>query len=210
MVHFDANGGIGTMTSQLFLNGFALPLKANQFTRSGYEFIGWADSPMGDVLYTDGQVVKNLADGIVQYTVYLYAIWDEPCPDGTWQDGDKCVSCPDGYTSDQNNPDTSINKCYKECETSCVRRECPPNASCVYSDSDIKNKQYYGSTSCTSYDTLWCETSITSCEPNYTMVDLSDLNINIDIILSCNTYGEDEYDGMHVNPTDPDDTFPGD
>ena len=183
-------------------------LRRNEFRCGLKRFMGWSTRTIGDVLYTDGQVVKNLADGMMQYTVYLYAIWDEPCPAGTWQDGDKCVPCPDGYTSDQNNPDTSINKCYKECETSCVRRECPPNASCVYSDSDIKNKQYYGSTSCTSYDTLWCETSITSCEPNYTMVDLSDLNINIDIILSCNTYGEDEYDGMHVNPTDPDDILP--
>lgn len=42
------------------------------FIREGYEFAGWALSANGDVVYTDGQMIQNLAD-IGQVT--LYAQW---------------------------------------------------------------------------------------------------------------------------------------
>ena len=49
-------------------------LTSNGFTKTGYRFIGWSTSPNGDVVYSDGQNVKNLTatDG---GTVNLYAQW---------------------------------------------------------------------------------------------------------------------------------------
>ena len=73
-VHFDANGGSGTMNDQAFTYGEAKALTANTFTREGYVFLGWSTTPSGNVVYTDGQSVSNLTitNGA---TVTLYAQW---------------------------------------------------------------------------------------------------------------------------------------
>ncbi len=72
-VVFDSNGGSGSMVSQQLIYDDPLTaLTNNTFIREGYEFAGWALSANGDVVYTDGQMIQNLAD-IGQVT--LYAQW---------------------------------------------------------------------------------------------------------------------------------------
>src|SRR5574344_1783182 len=71
MVTFNANGGVGTMSSQSFATGVAQALTANVFTRSGYTFLGWAaESDATKAAYTDGQSVTMTADAT------LYAGWN--------------------------------------------------------------------------------------------------------------------------------------
>jgi uncharacterized repeat protein (TIGR02543 family) len=74
-VTFNANGGEGTMSSQIYTYGVEQALSANAFTRFGYTFKGWAKSSTGSVVYTDGQSVKNLTS--TGGTIYLYAIWEK-------------------------------------------------------------------------------------------------------------------------------------
>ena len=73
-VEFVANGGVGVMADQTMVYDSPAALSANAFVYDGYEFAGWATSPEGGVVYTDGQVVSNLASeqGDV---VTLYAKW---------------------------------------------------------------------------------------------------------------------------------------
>ena len=75
-VHFDPNGGTGTMVDQNFVvGGSAKPLSPNQFTRTNYVFKGWNTAPDGTgTHYDDEQAVNNLSttDGDV---VTLYADW---------------------------------------------------------------------------------------------------------------------------------------
>ena len=75
-VHFDANGGEGSMTNESFTYGIEKALTANAFTRTGYTFAGWATSANGAKVYDDEESVSNLTatnDG----TVDLYAKWTE-------------------------------------------------------------------------------------------------------------------------------------
>ena len=70
-IHFEANGGDGSMAYVEMKFGEYAHLPANTFTREGYVFIGWSDSPDGEVLYIDSAEYKMGADP--DYT--LYAIW---------------------------------------------------------------------------------------------------------------------------------------
>ena len=74
-VRFNANGGTGSMSNETFTYGQSKALTANAFTKSGYRFAGWATSPDGDVVYTDGETVSNLT-GEDSATVDLYAVWE--------------------------------------------------------------------------------------------------------------------------------------
>ena len=72
-VHFDANGGTGTMSDESFTYDQAKALTANSFTRTGYTFLGWStNSSAVTPTYSDEQSVSNLAPS---GTVTLYAIW---------------------------------------------------------------------------------------------------------------------------------------
>ena len=75
-VHFDPNGGTGTMDDQTFaVDGSAKPLSPNQFTRTNYVFRGWNTKADGTgTHYDDEEAVNNLSttDGDV---VTLYADW---------------------------------------------------------------------------------------------------------------------------------------
>ena len=75
-VHFDANGGTGTMANQKFLIGDAArPLTQNAYTRANYEFRGWNTQPDGSgVHYDDLQSVSDLSI-IEDDVVTLYAEW---------------------------------------------------------------------------------------------------------------------------------------
>ncbi len=51
------------------------PLAANTYTRTGYEFLGWATAAQASsITYTDGQSVKNLTD-VNSEVVELFAVW---------------------------------------------------------------------------------------------------------------------------------------
>ena len=73
-VRFNANGGTGSMSNQNFTYDVAQNLTSNAFTRSGYDFEGWATSENGAVVYTNEQNVSNLSstNGDI---VDLYAKW---------------------------------------------------------------------------------------------------------------------------------------
>ncbi|MEA4895928.1 MAG: InlB B-repeat-containing protein, partial [Oscillospiraceae bacterium] len=74
-VHFNANGGTGSMADQSFTYGTAHNLTANSMTRMGYSFAGWSDSPMATTAtYQDNQSVSNLTS-IKDAIVTLYAVW---------------------------------------------------------------------------------------------------------------------------------------
>ena len=55
-VHFDPNGGTGTMSNQEFLyNGSETPLSKNTFTRTNYVFKGWNTQPDGSGIHYDDE-----------------------------------------------------------------------------------------------------------------------------------------------------------
>ena len=74
-VTYNANGGTGLMTNSEHTYGVAKNLDANTFTRAGHNFMGWATSSDGPVVYADHESVINLsdADGAI---VTLYAVWE--------------------------------------------------------------------------------------------------------------------------------------
>ena len=74
-VHFDANGGEGTMADQVFVFDEAQLLRHNAFTRDGYNFTGWNTEAAGSgTSYSDRQNVSDLTT-TVGATVTLYAQW---------------------------------------------------------------------------------------------------------------------------------------
>ena len=69
-VTFNANGGEGTMAVQSFTRGTAQAIAANQFTRAGYKFVGWAlSADAGVPKYTDQESVR------FSVATTLYAVW---------------------------------------------------------------------------------------------------------------------------------------
>lgn len=73
-IHYDANGGEGSMANTSCTYGTAQALAANVFTYGGYIFAGWAAASDGGVAYSDGQSVTNLATAEGE-AVTLYAVW---------------------------------------------------------------------------------------------------------------------------------------
>ena len=73
-VAFDANGGTNSMSSQSFMYNVAQNLFGNFFSRTNYEFVGWATSADGPKVYDDEQSVNNLT-ATSGATVTLYAKW---------------------------------------------------------------------------------------------------------------------------------------
>ena len=73
-VHFDANGGTGTMNDQDFTYGDPpVALTTNAFSKTGYMFMGWNTAADGSgTSYEDEELVQNLSN--VQHDVVtLYA-----------------------------------------------------------------------------------------------------------------------------------------
>lgn len=70
-LHFDANGGEGTMGDLTYTHGQDQSLTKCGFTRSGYDFLGWATAENGNVAYHDQQSLS-----ITQDTT-LYAVWKQ-------------------------------------------------------------------------------------------------------------------------------------
>ena len=76
-VVYNANGGNGTMSNSTHTYDTAKALSANQFTRTGYTFLGWSESDDAtSPTYTDGQSVRNLATANGA-TVTAYAVWEK-------------------------------------------------------------------------------------------------------------------------------------
>ena len=73
-VNFHANGGEGTMQPQQFTLKEEKALTKNAFTKTDYEFLGWATESDGTVVYTDEQTVSELGqehgDVIDLYAVF--------------------------------------------------------------------------------------------------------------------------------------------
>ena len=81
VLHYDANGGTGTMEDQTFPHGQAHPLEKCAFSREGYRFVGWATKSAGEVKYGDQKSIK-LGEEFPNLTndndvVTLYAVWEE-------------------------------------------------------------------------------------------------------------------------------------
>ena len=80
-VVFNANGGTGTMNSQVISSGVATNLSTNAFTRTSYVFTGWNTAPDGSGTdYSDAQSVTDIASRGT--TIVLYAQWEEVCASG--------------------------------------------------------------------------------------------------------------------------------
>ena len=75
-VRFEANGGEGTMTDQMFTYAQGQNLSSNLFTKGGYTFTGWCTVPggVGGTTYPDGAYVNNLTEEN-NSIVLLYAQW---------------------------------------------------------------------------------------------------------------------------------------
>jgi uncharacterized repeat protein (TIGR02543 family) len=70
VVHFDANGGEGTMSNQSFQPGVSQALTANAFTREGYTFTGWNTAADGS-----GTSYTNQENIYITSSMTLYAQW---------------------------------------------------------------------------------------------------------------------------------------
>ena len=70
-LHFNANGGAGTMGDLTYTHGQDQSLTKCGFTRAGHDFLGWATAANGDVEYHDQQSLS-----ITQDTT-LYAVWKQ-------------------------------------------------------------------------------------------------------------------------------------
>ena len=68
-ISFDANGGQGSMDSVEVEPNSSVTLPSCTFTRTGYEFAGWALSSTGVVVYSDEQTITPTA------SMTLYAVW---------------------------------------------------------------------------------------------------------------------------------------
>ena len=78
-VNFNANGGSGSMSSQVFEKGVPQTLNFNTFTRTGYGFTGWNTKADGSgTSYTNGQTITPTSN------LTLYAQWKTSIPGTTF------------------------------------------------------------------------------------------------------------------------------
>jgi uncharacterized repeat protein (TIGR02543 family) len=71
---YDANGGDGIMSDSTAPAGENLTLEANEFTRTGCSFAGWAENKDGTKEYDDGATVSGVGKTAGK-TLTLYALW---------------------------------------------------------------------------------------------------------------------------------------
>lgn len=76
-IHFDANGGTGTMKDLTVSYGQIQTLSANVYTLGGHKFHGWNTRSDGTgTAYEDTQMVQNLTEEDKK-SIVLYAQWDK-------------------------------------------------------------------------------------------------------------------------------------
>ena len=73
-VHFDENGGTGTMADIECFFDQPCALPTNAFANGSLVFAGWATNATGTCVYADGETVENLTFEPGE-TVVLYAVW---------------------------------------------------------------------------------------------------------------------------------------
>lgn len=93
IVSLDKNGGSGTMDEIIIDNSGTLP--ANTFTRDRYDFMGWALSPDGEVVYADGAEITATAEDKGPQT--LYAVWQRNAYAITYDLDGGTADNPDSY-----------------------------------------------------------------------------------------------------------------
>ena len=69
-LHFESNGGSGKMSDMTIETDSKATLSANAFTKTGYDFAGWAETENGSKVYSDGD---SYTMGTENTT--LYALW---------------------------------------------------------------------------------------------------------------------------------------
>lgn len=75
-VHYDPNGGVGTISSYTVQYGDTYTAPTEGFTKENYELVGWAETPDGAVKYTPGGQYINIvpiSSDVAEIT--LYAVW---------------------------------------------------------------------------------------------------------------------------------------
>lgn len=71
-IHYDSNGGNGTMNDSTVTYDSSFTLPKNTFTNNGYQFLGWSKTKSGDVAaYEDAESIKYQTAS----NLTLYAIW---------------------------------------------------------------------------------------------------------------------------------------
>ena len=83
---YDANGGNGSMSTSTHIYDEAKTLSANNFSRTGWTFMGWSKTPNGAVEYENIAEVKNLTDQ-ANGNVTLYAVWNLRTSGSTYLSG---------------------------------------------------------------------------------------------------------------------------
>ncbi|MGN1039995.1 MAG: InlB B-repeat-containing protein, partial [Candidatus Fimimonas sp.] len=73
--HSNLDDATGSMSNQVCTYDQTTTLKANAFTRTGYNFLGWATSSDGEVEFYDSSDITNLTSTNGQ-TIHLYAVWE--------------------------------------------------------------------------------------------------------------------------------------
>ncbi len=74
-IHYEANGGTGTLADQTATYDVDINIAENTFARDGYSFAGWNTQADGEGTdYEENQTVKNL---LATGTFTLYAIWEQ-------------------------------------------------------------------------------------------------------------------------------------
>ena len=76
-IHYNANGGTGSMQDEAYTYGDGGVLSANAFERASYVFSGWSTSSSDTVLrYVDGSKAdKIILDNAGIKDIVLYAVW---------------------------------------------------------------------------------------------------------------------------------------
>jgi hypothetical protein len=118
-----------------------------------------------NAIANDTEFRRSLYDG----DVCPVGSFDTPilCAPGYYMNNDRCVTCPDGYTS--NAGATSQNQCFTSCTTQCAVPTCPDNANCSYGNEIASGNLYYDTDSC---DAVAPTCSMTfTCKNGYTLVD---------------------------------------
>ncbi len=82
ILHFDANGGDGSMADQNIYCDILQTLNRNAFTRKGHRFIGWNTKPDGSgIALVDQEKVRIPTFTTPRFT--LYAMWEPYTPPTT-------------------------------------------------------------------------------------------------------------------------------
>ena len=74
-ITFDKNdvGATGAMEDQTITCGSSAPLAANTFRKNGWSFAGWASTPIGPAVHTDGASYMMGTDNAVLYARWTFA-----------------------------------------------------------------------------------------------------------------------------------------